>query len=85
MLAAATNIGRLMFDCKVIATKSTVPVATADKVCEAIAAALRESGVDTDFPGDDQALLLMRALHTPLMRNHDRMQIIDVRSAEFTK
>jgi len=27
----------------------------------------------------------MRALYTPFMRNHDRLQLMDLRSAEFTK
>ncbi|MFO1330663.1 MAG: UDP-glucose/GDP-mannose dehydrogenase family protein [Rubrivivax sp.] len=34
---------------------------------------------------DERAILLMRALYTPFMRNHDRMQLMDLRSAEFTK
>jgi hypothetical protein len=34
---------------------------------------------------DERAVLLMRALYMPFMRNHDRMQLMDVRSAEFTK
>lgn len=34
---------------------------------------------------DERAVLLMRALYMPFMRNHDRMQFMDVRSAEFTK
>jgi len=34
---------------------------------------------------DERAILLMRALYTPFMRNHDRMQLMDVKSAEFTK
>ena len=34
---------------------------------------------------DERAVLLMRALYTPFMRNHDRLQLMDVRSAEFTK
>jgi UDPglucose 6-dehydrogenase len=34
---------------------------------------------------DERAVLLMRALYTPFMRNHDRMQVMDLRSAEFTK
>ena len=34
---------------------------------------------------DERAMLLMRALYQPFMRNHERMQIMDVRSAEFTK
>ena len=34
---------------------------------------------------DERAVLLMRALYMPFMRNHDRMQVMDARSAEFTK
>lgn len=34
---------------------------------------------------DERAILLMRALYQPFVRNHDRMQIMDVRSAELTK
>ncbi len=34
---------------------------------------------------DERAVLLMRALYQPFMRNHDRLQLMDVRSAEFTK
>jgi UDPglucose 6-dehydrogenase len=34
---------------------------------------------------DEQAAQLMRALYAPLQRNHERMLIMDVRSAELTK
>ncbi|MEO7246122.1 MAG: UDP-glucose/GDP-mannose dehydrogenase family protein [Rubrivivax sp.] len=34
---------------------------------------------------DERAILLMRALYQPFMRNHDRLQLMDLRSAEFTK
>jgi UDPglucose 6-dehydrogenase len=113
VLAAATNIGRHMTDYKVIVDKSTVPVGTADKVREAVRAALAARGLaDMDFAvvsnpeflkegaavedcmrpdrivvgaDDERAILLMRALYQPFMRNHDRMQLMDVKSAEFTK
>ena len=113
VLAAATNIGRHMTDYKVIVDKSTVPVGTADKVREAIRAALVARGLgemafavvsNPEFlkegaavedcmrpdrivlgADDERAILLMRALYTPFMRNHDRLQLMDVRSAEFTK
>jgi UDPglucose 6-dehydrogenase len=112
VLAAATNIGRHMTDYKVVVDKSTVPVGTADKVREAIRAALAARGVEVDFSvvsnpeflkegaavedcmrpdrivvgaDDERAILLMRALYTPFMRNHDRLLAMDVRSAEFTK
>lgn len=113
VLAAATNIGRHMTDYKVVVDKSTVPVGTADKVRDAIRAALAARGLGgMDFAvvsnpeflkegaavedcmrpdrivlgaDDERAILLMRALYTPFMRNHDRLQLMDVRSAEFTK
>ena len=34
---------------------------------------------------DEQATLLMRALYSPFNRNSDRMLVMDLRSAEFTK
>jgi len=113
VLAAATNIGRHMTDYKVVVDKSTVPVGTADKVRDAIRAALVARGLpemafasvsNPEFlkegaavedcmrpdrivlgADDERAILLMRALYTPFMRNHDRLQLMDLRSAEFTK
>jgi UDPglucose 6-dehydrogenase len=113
VLAAATNIGRHMTDYKVIVDKSTVPVGTADKVRDAVRAALAARGLgemafavvsNPEFlkegaavedcmrpdrivvgADDERAVLLMRSLYTPFMRNHDRLQVMDVRSAEFTK
>ena len=34
---------------------------------------------------DERATLLMRAIYAPFMRNSDRLVVMDVRSAEFTK
>ena len=113
VLAAAASIGRHMKDYKVIVDKSTVPVGTADRVRQTVAAVLAERGLaDLGFAvvsnpeflkegaavddcmrpdriivgaDDERAILLMRALYTPFMRNHDRLQLMDVRSAEFTK
>jgi UDPglucose 6-dehydrogenase len=34
---------------------------------------------------DDEAALNMRALYAPIQRNHDRLIIMDIRSAELTK
>ncbi len=112
VVAAATNIGRHMTDYKVIVDKSTVPVGTADKVRDAVRAALAARGLEMEFAvvsnpeflkegaavedcmrpdrivlgaDDERAILLMRALYTPFMRNHDRLLVMDVRSAEFTK
>ena len=33
---------------------------------------------------DEQAILLMRSLYAPFVRNHDRILVMDVRSAELT-
>ena len=112
VLAAAKSIGRHMTDYKVIVDKSTVPVGTADRVRETVAAALHARGFDIEFAvvsnpeflkegaavedcmrpdriivgaDDERAILLMRALYQPFMRNHDRLQLMDLRSAEFTK
>lgn len=34
---------------------------------------------------DERAVLLMRALYSPFVRNHDRLLVMDIKSAEFTK
>jgi UDPglucose 6-dehydrogenase len=34
---------------------------------------------------DERAILLMRALYSPFIRNHDRLLVMDLKSAEFTK
>ncbi|ACB34588.1 nucleotide sugar dehydrogenase [Leptothrix cholodnii SP-6] len=34
---------------------------------------------------DERAILLMRALYSPFTRNRDRMMVMDIKSAEFTK
>ena len=34
---------------------------------------------------DERAILLMRSLYAPFIRNRDRLMVMDVRSAEFTK
>lgn len=34
---------------------------------------------------DEQAIHLMRALYSPYLRNHDRLVVMDIRSAELTK
>ncbi|NCT82156.1 MAG: UDP-glucose/GDP-mannose dehydrogenase family protein [Comamonadaceae bacterium] len=49
VLAAASSLGRLMTDYKVVVDKSTVPVGTADKVQAAIQAELDKRGVRLDF------------------------------------
>jgi UDPglucose 6-dehydrogenase len=112
VLSVAHSIGEHMSEYKVVITKSTVPVGTADKVREAVAESLRARGAmieyDTvsnpeflkegaaiaDFVKPDRVIIgvdstrateLMRSLYEPFTRNHDRMIVMDVRSAELTK
>jgi len=112
VLAAARDIGRHMDGYRVIVDKSTVPVGTADRVHEAIAAELKTRGVEHEFSvvsnpeflkegaavedfmrpdriviGADEArpVELMRQLYAPFQRNHERLIVMDVRSAELTK
>ena len=114
--AAARNIGRYMTDYKVVVDKSTVPVGTADRVREAIAAVLatrqltgpsvvafdvvsnpeflKEGAAVADFMKPDRIIIgtdshraaeLLRQLYEPFSRSHDKLIVMDVRSAELTK
>jgi UDPglucose 6-dehydrogenase len=112
VLAVARTIGEHMGEYKVVITKSTVPVGTADKVRAAVAESLKARGAAVefdmvsnpeflkegaaiaDFMRPDRVIVgttsaraaeLMRALYEPFIRNHDRMIVMDVRSAELTK
>ncbi len=49
VLAAAANIGRHMTEYRVVVNKSTVPVGTADKVRDTVAAELRQRGISPPF------------------------------------
>src|SRR5207302_8518344 len=49
VLAAARSIGRHMTEYRVVVTKSTVPVGTADKVKQAIIQELKKRGTGSDF------------------------------------
>jgi len=89
-----------------------VPVGTADRVREAIAAELRARGANVEFDvvsnpeflkegdavkdcmrpdrivlGSDstRAIDLLKTLYAPFNRNHERLVLMDVRSAELTK
>ncbi len=112
VLAVARTIGEHMNDYKVVVTKSTVPVGTADKVRSAVRESLarRKASVDfdmasnpeflkegaaiSDFMKPDRVVVgtdsaraaeLLRTLYEPFTRQHDRMIVMDVRSAELTK
>ena len=112
VIAAARAIGERMTDYKVIVDKSTVPVGTADRVRETIAAELARRGAQVPFAvvsnpeflkegaaiddfmrpdrvvigaDDERAIMLLRAVYAPFQRNHERLLVMDVRSAELTK
>jgi UDPglucose 6-dehydrogenase len=112
VLDVARTIGERMQRYSVVITKSTVPVGTADKVREQLAAALRARGAAVEFDvvanpeflkegaavqdfmkpdrvivGTDSARSteLLHALYEPFTRNHDRLIVMDIRSAELTK
>ena len=112
VIAAARNIGARMVDFKVIVDKSTVPVGTAGRVRDAIAAELANRGLDLPFAvasnpeflkegaavedfmrpdrvvigsDDERAIGFLRAVYAPFQRNHERLLVMDVRSAELTK
>jgi UDPglucose 6-dehydrogenase len=112
VLAVARTIGEHMNDYKVVVTKSTVPVGTADKVRAAVSESLskrkasvefdiasnpeflKEGAAIGDFMKPDRVVVgtdssraaeLLRTLYEPFTRQHDRMIVMDVRSAELTK
>jgi UDPglucose 6-dehydrogenase len=104
---AARSIGRAITGFAVIVTKSTVPVGTADRIRELIAAEtghpfsvasnpefLKEGDAVNDFMkparivvgvADERAEATLRNLYAPFVRTNDRIQVMDVRSAELTK
>lgn len=112
VVAVARAIAENMDDYRIVITKSTVPVGTADRVKAEIEAVLerRESAVEfdvvsnpeflkegaavDDFMKPDRIIVgtdnprtgeLLRSLYEPFNRNHDRLLIMDIRSAELTK
>ena len=112
VLAVARSIGAHMNEYRVVISKSTVPVGTADQVRAALTSTLAERGVSVEFDvvsnpeflkeGDaiedfqrpDRIVVgtdnprtaeLMRALYAPFNRHHDRVMVMDIRSAELTK
>ena len=112
VLDVARTIGRALERPAIIVNKSTVPVGTADRVRDTIAAELAQRGVEVHFDvvsnpeflkegdavqdcmrpdriiiGSDsaRAISALRTLYAPFNRNHDRLVLMDVRSAELTK
>lgn len=112
VLSVAGTIARHMEEPKVVITKSTVPVGTADKVRAKMMEVLSERGSDLGFDvvsnpeflkegaavadcmrpdriviGTENAESeeLLREVYGPFNRNHDKIIVMDVRSAELTK
>ncbi len=112
VLEVARSVGKLMASYKLVVTKSTVPVGTADKVREALHSELqarqsvlsfdvasnpeflKEGAAVEDFRKPDRIIMgvdseraekLLRELYEPFNRNHERLVVMDVRSAELTK
>ncbi len=112
VLEVARTIGRHLDRYAVVVNKSTVPVGTADRVRQAIAAELAAREVQVEFDvvsnpeflkeGDavadclrpdriiigstsTRAVELLRKLYAPFNRNHERIVVMDERSAELTK
>ncbi|WP_111431584.1 UDP-glucose/GDP-mannose dehydrogenase family protein [Rhodobacteraceae bacterium DSL-40] len=112
VLSVAGTIARHMEEPKVVITKSTVPVGTADKVRAKMTEVLSERGSDLGFDvvsnpeflkegaavadcmrpdriviGTENAESeeLLREVYGPFNRNHDKIIVMDVRSAELTK
>lgn len=112
VLDVAKAIGRNINDYKVVINKSTVPVGTAEKVQDVIAAELSDRGKKVDYDvcsnpeflkegaaivdfthgarivvgsSSEKATKLLRECYSPYNRKHDKLQVMDVRSAELTK
>jgi UDPglucose 6-dehydrogenase len=112
VLTVARSIGERLNRHAVVVNKSTVPVGTADRVRDTVAAALAARGVEVPFDvvsnpeflkeGDavndcmrpdrivlgsssQRAIELMKTLYAPFNRNHERIVVMDERSAELTK
>ena len=112
VLAVASTIAERMDAPKVVVTKSTVPVGTADKVRARMTEVLAGRGSDLHFDvvsnpeflkegaavadcmrpdrivigtSDPESEDLLREVYAPFNRNHDKIIVMDVRSAELTK
>jgi len=113
VLGVAETIARHMDGHCILVDKSTVPVGTADKVRERVAAVLalrgrgdlgfdvvsnpeflKEGSAVADCMRPDRIVIgtdnrdseeVMRELYAPFNRNHEKVIVMDVRSAELTK
>jgi len=112
VVAVANSIASHLDEYRVVVTKSTVPVGTADIVKNEINQTLQNNNKQASFDvvsnpeflkegaaiddfmkpdrvivgtDSDRASELMRNLYSPFNRNHDRVKVMDIRSAELTK
>ncbi len=112
VLAVARSVGQHLDRYAVVVNKSTVPVGTADRVRQSVAAELAARGTSVEFDvvsnpeflkegaavddcmrpdriivgsSSERAVNILRKLYAPFNRNHDRMVVMDERSAELTK
>lgn len=112
VVAVAQGIASHLDQYRVVVTKSTVPVGTADVVKKEINQTLKNYNKNAEFDvvsnpeflkegaaiddfmkpdrvvvgtDSDRASELMRNLYAPFNRNHDRVKVMDIRSAELTK
>src|SRR5918996_1087051 len=112
VMGVAATIAAEMTEPKVVVTKSTVPVGTADKVRARMAEVLGGRGGAPGFDvvsnpeflkegaavadcmrperiiigtGEPASEELLREVYEPFSRNHDKIIVMDVRSAELTK
>ena len=113
VLAVAETIASHMNDRRIVVTKSTVPVGTADQIQQRIQQVLaererkelkadvvsnpeflKEGNAVADCMKPDRIIIgtdsdhaanLLRELYAPFNRNHDKVMLMDVRSAELTK
>lgn len=112
VLTVAKSIGQHLDRYAVVVNKSTVPVGTADRVREAVAAELAARNTTVPFDvvsnpeflkegaavedclrpdriiigaSSERAVGVLRKLYAPFNRNHERLVVMDERSAELTK
>ncbi len=112
VMAVAATIARHMAEPKIVVTKSTVPVGTADQVRATLTAGLsarksdlgfevvsnpeflKEGAAVADCLRPDRIVIgvasreaeeVLREVYEPFNRNHDKVIVMDVRSAELTK
>ena len=112
VFVVAQNIASYMDDYRVICTKSTVPVGTADAVSALVQKTLQDRQANIPFDvvsnpeflkegqavgdfmrpdriiiggADEKAIGILQKVYAPFQRKHERILVMDIRSAELTK